>query len=121
MGGWCIFGLMLWSYILWMFLAMLLTILARAYWNSETVHIALALKGFDHPYFHLGLSFYKEVYLDKEVETFILGLFFFSIDVTFVRNLSKEEEEIINRIKKKIEEMHDNNASAPSDDSSVQP
>lgn len=88
-----------------MFVAMLATVLARAYWRSETVHFSLVIKTFSQPHFYLGLFFLKEVYLDKEIETFTLGLFFFSVEVTFVQPLSPEEKEIMDIIKEKLKDM----------------
>lgn len=114
MGESCIFGCMLWSYILWMFLAMLGVILGKAFYYSELVNIAFSFKDFSQPYFRLGVQFTKELYLDRKVEVFTLALFFVHLDIDFVQPLSKEEEHVIReqyldeeikRIRKEIKEQ----------------
>lgn len=106
---WCMF-------IFLLFLGALVVMSVVMGWmNAEDVHLSLSFKSLSHPYYRLGLSFHKEVYLDKEADVFILGMFFLTLHMEFVKPHMDDYHSLFND----ASDNTDNDASAQSDNSGL--
>lgn len=94
--GPCGGGLYIWGmFIFLLFLGALVVMSVVMGWNNaDNVHITLTFKSLSHPYYRLGLSFHKEVYLDGEADVLIIGMFIFVVQVEFVKDHTQDYSDL---------------------------